>query len=323
MSAIVSSTVPALFIVPTTAVSPSSMFRRVTRPSIGDEMITWFRLYLVVARLACSCLICCSRVWMSCCRARSSASRTVSSFCARSSASLVVSPSFHSSSCRARFSFASSSAARACSTAVRDCCSDDSRRGDAGFSALHLALERSRVDLEQELAGPDALALFDRQPRHPAHGVRRDVHLPLRLHLARRRDDGFEVPRADGFGDDFRTRVLTVHIGGPRAASDQRYRHQGDEHLLRPRHRHVTSLPPRVRSHPPSHPPPPRRSPWPPPPFAGADRWHKTAMPMPISAAHHSMKASRLPTRRAAVDASSSSGSHCPTVVALAVVSRT
>ena len=44
MSAIVSSTVPALFIVPTTAVSPSSMLRRVTMPSIGDEMITWVRL---------------------------------------------------------------------------------------------------------------------------------------------------------------------------------------------------------------------------------------------------------------------------------------
>ena len=44
MSAIVSSTVPALFIVPTTTFSPSSMFRRVTMPSMGDEMITWLRL---------------------------------------------------------------------------------------------------------------------------------------------------------------------------------------------------------------------------------------------------------------------------------------
>ena len=40
MSAIVSSTEPALFIVPSTAVSPSSMLRRVTRPSIGAEMMT-------------------------------------------------------------------------------------------------------------------------------------------------------------------------------------------------------------------------------------------------------------------------------------------
>ena len=35
MSASVSSTVPALFIVPITAVSPSWMLRRVTMPSIG------------------------------------------------------------------------------------------------------------------------------------------------------------------------------------------------------------------------------------------------------------------------------------------------
>ena len=44
MSAMVSRTVPALFIVPTTTFSPCSMLRRVTMPSIGDEMITWLRL---------------------------------------------------------------------------------------------------------------------------------------------------------------------------------------------------------------------------------------------------------------------------------------
>ena len=43
MSASVSSTVPALFIVPTTAVSPSWMLRRVTMPSIGDSMRTLLR----------------------------------------------------------------------------------------------------------------------------------------------------------------------------------------------------------------------------------------------------------------------------------------
>ena len=43
MSAMVSSTVPALFIVPTTTVSPSSMLRRVTMPSIGDSMRTLLR----------------------------------------------------------------------------------------------------------------------------------------------------------------------------------------------------------------------------------------------------------------------------------------
>ena len=39
-SAMVSSTVPGLFIVPMTTVSPSSMLRRVTMPSIGDVMVT-------------------------------------------------------------------------------------------------------------------------------------------------------------------------------------------------------------------------------------------------------------------------------------------
>ena len=43
MSAIVSSTVPALFIVPMTTVSPSSMFRLVTMPLIGDSMRTLLR----------------------------------------------------------------------------------------------------------------------------------------------------------------------------------------------------------------------------------------------------------------------------------------
>ena len=43
MSAMVSSTVPALFIVPMTTVSPSSMLRRVTMPSIGDSMRTLLR----------------------------------------------------------------------------------------------------------------------------------------------------------------------------------------------------------------------------------------------------------------------------------------
>ena len=43
MSASVSNTVPALFIVPITAVSPSWMFRRVTMPSMGDSMRTLLR----------------------------------------------------------------------------------------------------------------------------------------------------------------------------------------------------------------------------------------------------------------------------------------
>ena len=44
MSAMVSRTVPALFIVPTMTFSPSSIFRRVIMPSMGDEMTTWLML---------------------------------------------------------------------------------------------------------------------------------------------------------------------------------------------------------------------------------------------------------------------------------------
>ena len=43
MSASSSSTVPALFMVPITAVSPSCTLRRVTIPSIGDSMRTLLR----------------------------------------------------------------------------------------------------------------------------------------------------------------------------------------------------------------------------------------------------------------------------------------
>ena len=43
MSASSNSTVPALFIVPITAVSPSWTLRRVTMPSIGDSMRTLLR----------------------------------------------------------------------------------------------------------------------------------------------------------------------------------------------------------------------------------------------------------------------------------------
>ena len=54
MSAIVISTVPALFIVPMTTVSPSSMFRRVMMPSMGDSMRTLLRLYFAESRPASS-----------------------------------------------------------------------------------------------------------------------------------------------------------------------------------------------------------------------------------------------------------------------------
>ena len=129
-------------------------------------------LVQVVARrgqAACSCLICCSRVWISCSRgAAGSACRTATSFSARSSASRVVSPSFQSSCWRFRFCCASSRVARACSTRGARLLQRRLRRRDARLAALQLALELSRVDFEQELSGLDALAFLDGQ--HASRG---------------------------------------------------------------------------------------------------------------------------------------------------------
>jgi hypothetical protein len=66
MSATVSRTVPALFMVPTTTVSPSSMLRRVMMPVIGDSMRTLLRLYLAFSSDASSC--CMRRRCVSICR---------------------------------------------------------------------------------------------------------------------------------------------------------------------------------------------------------------------------------------------------------------
>ena len=54
MSATCSSTVPALFMVPTTAVSPCSTLRRVMMPSIGASMRTLLRSVLAFSSVAAS-----------------------------------------------------------------------------------------------------------------------------------------------------------------------------------------------------------------------------------------------------------------------------
>ena len=173
---------------------------------------------------------------MSCSRAFSSASRTVTSFCARSSASRVVRPSFQSSCCRFRFWRARSRLARACSTDGARLLQRRLGGGDAGLAALQLAFERARIDLEQELAGLDALAFLDREPRDAAHGVRRDVDLTLRLDLARRRDDGFEVARAERFGVDAQAGVAPeVQVGRDDGGAD--HDDTNDDENLFPGHR--------------------------------------------------------------------------------------
>ncbi len=53
MSATVSSTVPALFMVPTITFSPSSMLRRVTMPSNGASKRTCVSVWRLLASPAC------------------------------------------------------------------------------------------------------------------------------------------------------------------------------------------------------------------------------------------------------------------------------
>ena len=100
MSAMVSSCVPALFIVPTTTVSPSSMLRLVMIPSIGDSIRTLLRLSLAFSRPASSCFI--RRRWVSMLRsAELSSDWRILTCCSElSSDSLVVSPPFQSCCCR-------------------------------------------------------------------------------------------------------------------------------------------------------------------------------------------------------------------------------
>ena len=94
MSAMVSSTVPALFIVPMTTVSPSSMLRRVTMPVIGDSIRTLLRSNRAPAAVALSDSTRSSCVRSDCSCARRSASRSRRSLSERSSVSRVVSPPF-------------------------------------------------------------------------------------------------------------------------------------------------------------------------------------------------------------------------------------
>jgi hypothetical protein len=106
MSATVSSTVPGLFIVPTTTLSPSSMLRRVTMPSNGASNRDLRKLCWLLVRPASCCCSCSSRVRTSCSRARRSLSRASSSACVFSSVSRVVRPASQSSSWRLRFCLA-------------------------------------------------------------------------------------------------------------------------------------------------------------------------------------------------------------------------
>ena len=118
-SAIVIRTVPGLFIVPMTTVSPASMLRRVTTPSIGEVIVTWVRSYSALSSWARSCCTRCRAVPTSTVRARSSVSRSSTSRRAWSYSSRDTRRSSQSSCWRSSVSRARSRLTRAVSTATR------------------------------------------------------------------------------------------------------------------------------------------------------------------------------------------------------------
>ena len=166
MSASVSSTVPALFIVPITTVSPSWMLRRVTMPSIGDSMRTLLRSYCALssvgallrdaARLRVAGLLALGE-------RRLGDLHVVLRLVERFARRQLLLPELLLAR---RGSAAPARAARApVSTACRICSSVDlgglQRRG----AAVDARPQRLRVDLQQELALLDAVAFVDREVR--------------------------------------------------------------------------------------------------------------------------------------------------------------
>ena len=203
MSATVSSCVPALFIVPTTTFSPSSMLRRVTMPSNGA--IERHLPQVVAAGVERGGLLLdhlLARFGRRSARARSSVSRTFSVGSPPDrGVSCVVSCCAHSSRCRFTWSRRAQVRPRGLDVDPR-LREPGARAGDRRLAALHRAAQGVRVDLEQELARLHAVAFLDGQPGHAAHLHGADVHEALRLDLARGRDDGLEVALLHGLGVD-------------------------------------------------------------------------------------------------------------------------
>ena len=172
----VSSTVPALFMVPTTAVSPSSMLRRVTMPSIGDFDAHLAQVGLGVLerrRLLLASACCCVRTFCSCgaqvlladARARSRRARTARAWSGRPSTAPA-------GACR----LSCASLSCACvelSSASLSCSALRLRRAERRLAARHAGAQVARVDLQQELALLDAVAFVDRQLGHAARSCRR------------------------------------------------------------------------------------------------------------------------------------------------------
>ena len=75
-----------------------------------------------------------------------------------------------------------------------------------GLAALDARAKRPRIDLHEELTQSDAVAFVDREIDDAPGRVGADVDEPLRLDLARRRHDSFEIAGADRLNGDSRRR---------------------------------------------------------------------------------------------------------------------
>ncbi len=197
MSEIVISLVPALFMVPITAISPSSTGSAVTRPAIGEVILVFDSSSRAPARLARACSM-------------------------RRSTALTLAA-------------ADSAAAWALSTSA--CGDDlvgeralgalEALLGLLGLGARGVAIEEQRlqrllgrerrrpslvlVDLEQEVALGDPIAFAHREVDDLAHHVGREVDLLLRLDLAGGGDQAPQVGPLDLL-DGHHRRLLRLRL---------------------------------------------------------------------------------------------------------------
>jgi hypothetical protein len=183
MSATVSSTVPALFMVPTMTFSPSSMLRRVTMPSKGDFEAD-LRQRVLAAAEAGLLLIELGLAVLDFLLARLEIALTHFDLgLARSSVSRVVKPAAVSSCWRFRPG-APRRVGRARSASRRATARARAGAGDRSDVAAHRGFGVDRIDLQEELAGLDPIAFLDAEVRDAAHRLGADVDGFLRVDLA-------------------------------------------------------------------------------------------------------------------------------------------
>ena len=105
---------------------------------------------------------------------------------------------------------------------------------DEVLVAVGVGLVLGRVQLEQEVAGLDLLALLDADLDDPAGDLGADVDVLLRLDLARGRDDGGQVLLLD-LVDGHLDRLLTAGLEvGDDDGADAQHHGQDDQELFPP-----------------------------------------------------------------------------------------